>query len=129
MQQPHAPDNGDMRPSRISSVESVNRVSPVEEPPAVELDAIEVDLHLVEPGRRERADQQQQRRAFQAHCAEIAHHLARIQGFEDRVDFYRMGVVSRLELITAAALYPELMPKLNGEWEWIAVALADFDDD
>jgi hypothetical protein len=26
-----------------------------------------------------------------------------------------------------AALRPELAPKLNGEWEWIAVTLADLD--
>ena len=82
-------------------------------------------LHLVEAGRPEKADPRQQRRAFQARCGEVAHLLARIESFEDRVELYRMGVVSRQELTTAAALYPELMPKLNGEWEWIALTLAD----
>jgi hypothetical protein len=111
-----------MRALTISPPPSATPTQPAaDRPPA--------DLHLVEPGRPEQADHQQQRRAFQARCAEIAHLLARIGSFEDRVELYRMGAVSRHELTVAAALYPELMPTLNGEWEWIALTLADYEDD
>lgn len=115
-----------MKGSTISPLEAMDRIGPIPDPPAA--DPVESDLHLVEPGRREQADHRQQRRAFHARCAEIAHRLAEIQRFEDRLELYRMGVVSRLELTTAAALYPELMPRRNGEWEWIAITLADFED-
>lgn len=128
LQRSPAPDNSDVNGSTIVPLESVAHIGPVPDPPAAELDLVESDLHLVEPGRREQADRQQQRWAFYARCRDIAQWLARIPRFEDRVEFYRMGVVSRLELSTAAALYPELMPTLNGEWEWIAVTLADFED-
>jgi hypothetical protein len=117
-----APDNDGMRALTISPPPWATPAEPVaDRPPA--------DLHLVEAGRPERADYQQQRRAFQVRCAEIAHLLARIESFEDRVELYRMGAVSRHELTVAAALYPELMPRLNGEWEWIALTLADNEDD
>lgn len=109
----------------IFPLESVGRVDPIDEPAGVDLGRVESDLHLVEPGRPEQADHQQQRRAFHARCEEVARLLARIGSYEDRVELYRMGVVSRLELTTAAALYPELMPTLDGEWEWIAITLAD----
>jgi hypothetical protein len=87
-----------------------------------------VDLHLVKPGRREKADPRQQRLALQARCLEIARWLARTGRFEDRVELYRMGVFTRQELATAAALYPDLMPTLNGEWEWIAITVVDSED-
>jgi hypothetical protein len=116
------------RSTNIFPLESTAQFERVADMPPADLDPVEVDLHLVEPGRRERADHQQQRRAFQARSHEIALHLARIRRFEDRVEFYRLGVVSRLELTTATALYPDLMPTLNGEWEWIAITLADFED-
>jgi hypothetical protein len=115
-------DNDGMRALTISPPASAAPSEPVVDRPPV-------DLHLVEAGRPERADHQQQRRAFHARCAEIAHLLARIESFEDRVELYRMGAVSRHELTVAAALYPELMPTLNGEWEWIALTLADNEDD
>jgi hypothetical protein len=111
-----------MRAPTISPLPSATPAEPAaDRPPA--------DLHLVEAGRPEQADHQQQRTALQARCAEIAHLLARIESVEDRVELYRMGAVSRHELTIAAALYPELMPTLNGEWEWIAITLADLDDD
>ena len=97
------------------------------QPNEVEADRGGPPLRLVDPTVPEQPDHQQQRRAFQARCGEVARHLSRIERFEDRIAFYRMGVVSRLELTTAAALYPELMPTLNGEWEWIAVTMADLD--
>lgn len=118
-----------MRGTTAFPLESVDRVGPVEEPLLADLEQVEADLHLVESGRPEQPDHRQQRRAFQARCLEIAVHLSRLPRFEDRVELYRMGVVSRLELSTAAALYPELMPTLNGEWEWVALTLADFEDD
>jgi hypothetical protein len=77
----------------------------------------------------EKADHLQQRRAFDARCEEVARWLARTRRFEDRVQLYRMGVFTPHELSSAAALYPDLMPVLNGEWEWIAITLADLDDD
>jgi hypothetical protein len=87
------------------------------------------DLHLVEAGRPEKADHLQQRRAFDARCQEVARWLARTRRFEDRVQLYQMGVFTPHELSSAAALYPDLMPVLNGEWEWIAITLADLDND
>lgn len=86
-------------------------------------------LHLVEAGRPEQADHIQQRRAFEARCHEVARWLARTWRFEDRVQLYRMGVFTPHELSSAAALFPDLMPVLHGEWEWIAYNLADLDDD
>jgi hypothetical protein len=103
---------------------------PADDVPFVDLPASdpgpsEVDLHLVEPGRREQADHQQQRRAFQARCAALAHLLSQTKRFEDRLELYRYREFTRHELTTAAALHPELMPRLNDEWEWIALSLAD----
>jgi hypothetical protein len=95
-------------------------------PPVVETAP---DLHLVEAGRPEIADHLQQRRAFQARCEEVARWLARTERLEDRAQLYAMGVFTPHELSTAAALYPDLMPVLNGEWEWIAINLADYEDD
>jgi hypothetical protein len=114
-------DNDGVRALTISPPAPPQSEPAVDRPPA--------DLHLVEAGRPERADHRQQRRAFNARCGEIAHLLARIGSFEDRVELYRMGVFSRRELTTAAALYPELIPTLNGELEWIALTLADNEDD
>jgi hypothetical protein len=87
------------------------------------------DLRLVREGRPEKADHLQQRRAFDARCHEVARWLAKTERFEDRVQLYRMGVFTPRELSTAAALFPDLMPVLNGEWEWIAYNLAELDDD
>lgn len=83
------------------------------------------DLHVVEPGRVEKADHRQQRRAFQDRCRTIAESLARTRRFEDRLELYRTGGFTYRELSTACALYPDLMPKLNDEWEWIALTLVD----
>jgi hypothetical protein len=111
-----------MRTLTISSADPAAPAPPASDrPPA--------DLHLVESGRRESADHHQQRRAFQARCHEVACWLARTERFVDRVELYRQRVFTAHELTTAAALYPELMPILNGEWEWIAVTLADLEHD
>jgi len=45
--------------------------------------------------------------------------------FEERVRAYTTGAFSPRELSTAAARFPEAMPTLNGEFEHIAVFLAD----
>lgn len=47
--------------------------------------------------------------------------------FHERVRAYELGTLSRHELCTAAAREPELMPMLNGEFEWIALFTADLD--
>jgi hypothetical protein len=40
---------------------------------------------------------------------------------EERVRSYATGVFTRRELNGGAAVRPELMPVVNGEWEWIAL--------
>ena len=45
--------------------------------------------------------------------------------FEERVRAYTTRVFGAQELSTAAARFPEAMPTLNGEFEHIAVFLAD----
>lgn len=85
-----------------------------------------VDLHVVEAGRPEKADHRQQRQALHARCEDIALRLARTWSLSDRLEIYRRATPR--ELTTAGALYPELMPTLNGEWEWIALTLADNQD-
>lgn len=47
--------------------------------------------------------------------------------FKERVRAYTTRVFSARELSTAAARFPEAMPTLNGEFEHIAVFLADND--
>jgi hypothetical protein len=59
-------------------------------------------------------------------CEDIAFELA-TSTFRERLGAYGTGRYRWQELSTAAALRPDLMPKLNGEWEWIAVSLADLD--
>jgi hypothetical protein len=114
-----------MRGGTVIPLEPIGRVDQVEDPPAADAESAGTDLHLVAPGRREQADHDQQRRAFGARRAEIAELLARAERFEDRLALYRYGEFTWHELTTAAALYPELMPRLNDEWEWIALTLAD----
>jgi hypothetical protein len=76
---------------------------------------------------RGRADRDSQIRTSTE--AAIAHrnvpYLLSQMTFDERVRAYESGVFSRQELSTAAARYPEAMPMLNGEFEYIAVFLAD----
>ena len=111
-----------------NGVRSLPIPPPTPASPAEPADTTPADIHLVEAGRAEKADHQQQRWAFHGRCTKIAYLLANIESLDDRVQFYRMGAVSRLELTTAAALCPDLMPKRNDEWEWIALTLADNED-
>jgi len=83
-------------------------------------------LHLVRPTSREQVDRRQQRLAFAHRCEDIAFKLA-TSSTPERLAAYRSGEYSSRELSTATALRPDLMPVLNGEWEWIAVRLADLD--
>jgi hypothetical protein len=114
-----------MKTRTIFPIETPAEDVPPVDPPASDPGPSEVDLHLVKPGHPERADHQQQRRAFQARCASLAHLLSQTKRFEDRLELYRYREFTWHELTTAAALHPELMPKLNDEWEWIALSLAD----
>ena len=59
---------------------------------------------------------------------DVAGILARMS-FEERVRAYRNGVFTAHELSVAAAREPDRMPILNGEFEHIAVSLADLDPD
>lgn len=43
----------------------------------------------------------------------------------DRIEIYKVNL--KRILFLAAALYPELMPMLNGEWEFLAILIADLD--
>jgi hypothetical protein len=59
-------------------------------------------------------------------AAEVAKVLAGMT-YEERVSAYRSGALSAHELAVAAARFPDRMPLLNDEYEWIAVSLADLD--
>jgi hypothetical protein len=83
-------------------------------------------LHLVRPTSLEQIDRRQQRLAFTQRCEDIAYRLAR-SSTRERLAAYRSGEYSSRELSTATALRPDLMPVLNGEWEWIAATLADLE--
>jgi hypothetical protein len=83
-------------------------------------------LYLVRPTSVEQVDRRQQRLAFTQRCEDIAIRLAR-SSMRERLAAYRSGEYSGRELSTATALRPDLMPVLNGEWEWIAVTAADLD--
>ena len=64
--------------------------------------------------------------AFTRRCENIASLLA-ASDHDERLAIYSSGYVSPHELSIAAALRPDLMPVLNGEWEWIALTMADLD--
>ncbi len=83
-------------------------------------------LRLVELETKERADQQQQRQAFWRRCEDIAWQLATSSAV-DRAVAYESGTYTYRELSTASALRPNLMPLVNGEWEWIALTMADLE--
>jgi hypothetical protein len=56
--------------------------------------------------------------------AEIAGEVATVLAgmtYEERVRAYRSGAISAHELAIAAGRFPEEMPLLNGEFEWIAI--------
>jgi hypothetical protein len=59
-------------------------------------------------------------------AAEVATVLARMS-YEERVRAYRSGAFSARELAVAAARFPDRVPLLNDEFEWIAVDLADLE--
>jgi hypothetical protein len=53
-------------------------------------------------------------------AAEVATALAGMT-YEERVRAYRSGAISTHELAIAAGRFPEEMPLLNDEFEWIAI--------
>lgn len=55
-------------------------------------------------------------------AAEVATVLAAMS-YEERVRAYRSGAISPHELSVAAGWFPEEMPMLNREYEWIAIDL------
>ena len=50
-------------------------------------------------------------------------------GYERRLAAYRRGEFSRRQRTIWAARFPEEVPLVNGEFEWIALAMADLDYD
>ncbi len=48
-------------------------------------------------------------------------------GPERRLEMYRGGALTRQECVIWAGRYPEEIPLVNGEIEWIALSLADLD--
>ena len=63
------------------------------------------------------------RAAFQRRCERLAGRLDSAETLPDRTAIYT-GKTYR-ELSTASALCPDLMPLLNGEFEWIVLQSAD----
>jgi hypothetical protein len=59
-------------------------------------------------------------------AAEVAKVLAGMT-YEERVRAYRSAAITPRELSVAAGRHPEEMPLLNGEYEWIAISLADLE--
>jgi hypothetical protein len=62
------------------------------------------------------------RRDAAALAAEVTTVLAGMT-YEERVSAYRSGALSTHELAVAAARFPDRMPLLNDEFEWIAIDL------
>lgn len=48
-------------------------------------------------------------------------------GTAGRLALYRADKLGRADLVTWAARYPEEVPTVNGEVEWIGLMLADLD--
>ncbi|MEZ5078115.1 MAG: hypothetical protein R2725_11815 [Solirubrobacterales bacterium] len=49
-------------------------------------------------------------------------------GAAERLHSYRAGEFDRTDLAIWAMRYPDEIPTVNGELEWIALTLADLDD-
>lgn len=65
------------------------------------------------------------RRLHQSDALRVAEALQSADSLGERIDIYRSN--QRRLLAIAASLWPELMPTLNGELEWIALSTADID--
>jgi hypothetical protein len=59
-------------------------------------------------------------------AAEVVTVLARMS-YGERARAYRSGAISAHELAVAAAWFPDRVPLLNDEFEWIAIDLADLE--
>ncbi len=78
------------------------------------------------PQRRQRVGDRatlDERRGFLARCERLATSLASATGLGERIELYK-GRTWR-ELSTASALCPDLMPLLNGEFEWLVLQSPD----
>jgi hypothetical protein len=64
-----------------------------------------------------------ERRGFRARCERLAASLALADTLGERIELYEFR--SSRELSTASALCPDLMPLLNGEFEWLALQSPD----
>lgn len=93
-----------------------DRPVPVLDHPPRDFRELGIEYELWEPDPRQ----------FRSYCERVARVLAN-NTFEERLIKYRRGDYSRRVLSAASALCPELMPTLNGEFEWIALRLADLD--
>ena len=85
-------------------------------------------------GKRSRATKSERRSAKGAQPASDARKghvdipgLLAQMAFKERIRAYQTGSISRRELTSAAAREPDRMPIRNGEFEWIALSLADLD--
>jgi hypothetical protein len=83
-------------------------------------------LQIPERITRGHDDRRQRHRSFLKECEDLAWRLAGSDR-QTRIAIYNSPIVSYHELTIAAALRPDLIPTINGEWEWIALTLADHD--
>jgi hypothetical protein len=84
------------------------------------------DLRLVELASSEGSDIASEDRESKSTRPELIAAEMAASTFAERLWAYRHAY-SRRQLNAAASRFPELMPVLNGEWEWIALTMADFD--
>jgi hypothetical protein len=66
------------------------------------------------------------RRGVSISPRDVAARLARMP-LDERIEAYRNGTFTRDELNAAAVCDPDGVPSRNGEYEWIALSLADLD--
>jgi hypothetical protein len=83
-------------------------------------------LQIPERATDSRSDRRQRHRTFLKECEDLAWRLA-TSDRPERIAIYNSPIVSYHELTIAAALRPDLIPTINGEWEWIALTLGDHD--
>jgi hypothetical protein len=67
------------------------------------------------------------RRAFQSPGSSAGGVRLAALGPSKRLEEFEAGNLSRAELFTWAARYPEEVPLVNGELPWIGLRLADLD--
>lgn len=62
-------------------------------------------------------------------CCGLSAHVEELDrlGPEGRISSYRKGRLSAHQLAAWATRYPDEVPIVNGEFEWIGITLADLD--